>query len=221
MAQPAEKIDLAPGDPLQLQFAPDEGRPRLQVQVIGLLTGGSVLVTAPTEHNSLVLLRDGQGFVARSFLRKRVLAFPCRVLRSCMQPYAYLHLSYPEHLEKVVVRGARRVATSLAASVRQELTGGSWSEAAAATLSDLSTSGALLQTALALNSGQGRVRIGTSLPMEQMEEQTVAVDGVVTVAYADTAADGRRYGIRFTDIDAASKLALRAYVYENLLGDDR
>jgi c-di-GMP-binding flagellar brake protein YcgR len=221
MPNPAEKVDLAPGDPLQLQFAPDDTRARLQVQVIGLLPGGSVIVTAPVEHQSLVLLREGQTFIARSFLRKRVVAFPCRVLRTCMHPYAYVHLSYPEHLEKVLVRGARRVATSLAATVQREHGDGSTSLPAPATLSDLSTSGALLQTALVLAPGQEQVRISVRLPMDQMDEQIIAVNGAVTVAYQDDDANGQRYGIRFTELGTPSKLALRAYVYENLLGDEK
>ena len=216
-------LDLQIGDAFQIQFLQDDGRRvRPTVRVIGMLTGASILVTAPTQNGKVMLVREGQVFVVRCFSRDMALAFTSRVVRVCTHPYPYLHLSYPEQREEVVVRNARRVSVLLAATVHKEREGNTWSIPIPSIVSDMSTNGSQIETTEGLGKIGSKLKILFHLPIDGMEEQPVVVEAVIRTVYEDgITSDRYRYGLEFLPADDAAKLKLRAFVYEQLLGSER
>jgi c-di-GMP-binding flagellar brake protein YcgR len=218
-----DDLDLQIGDQFQIQFLQDDGRRvRPTVRVIGMLIPASILVTAPSQNGKVMLVREGQVFVVRCFSRDMALAFTSRVLRVCTHPYPYIHLAYPEQREEVQVRSARRVTVLLAATVHREREGNTWSIPIPSVVSDLSTNGSMLETTETLGTIGSKLKILFHLPIDGMNEQPVALIGVIRTVYEDTVTGDRyRYGIEFMPADDGAKLKLRAYVYEQLLGNER
>ncbi len=216
-------LDLHIGDTLQLQFLQDDGhRVRPSVRFIGQLPQASLVVTAPTQDGKLMLVREGQVFVVRCFSRDMASAFTCRVLRVCTSPYPYIHLSYPERKEEVIVRSSRRVSVLLSATVVRQREGGTWSIPIPSIVSDMSATGTMLETSEPLGLSGTRVKISFQLPIDGMGEQALSVEGIIRSVYEEGGAAGRnRYGIEFQGVDAAAQLILRAFVYEQLLGNER
>jgi hypothetical protein len=65
------------------------------------------------------------------------------------------------------------------------------------------------------------LRLSLHFPIERMAEQSAVVEGIIRALYAEGhAAGGFRYGLEFVDLEPSQELALRAYVYEQLLGAD-
>jgi c-di-GMP-binding flagellar brake protein YcgR len=216
-------LDLKIGDTFQIQFLQDDGRRvRPTVHVIGMLPGASILVTAPTQNGKMILVREGQVFVVRCFSRDMASAFTSRVVRVCTHPYPYVHLSYPEQREEVVVRHARRVTVQLSATVYREREGNTWSIPIPAIVSDMSITGSQLETSENLGRIGTKLRVRFSLPIEGVDEQPLSVDAVLRTVYDDgTSSDRFRYGVEFNPSDDLSRLKLRAFVYEQLLGSDK
>jgi c-di-GMP-binding flagellar brake protein YcgR len=215
-------LDLHLGDSLQLQFLQDDGhRVRPSVRFIGQMPQASLIVTAPTQDGKLMVVREGQVFVVRCFTRDVASAFTCRVLRVCSLPYPYLHLSYPERREEVLVRSSRRVSVLMSATVVRQREGGTWSIPMAAIVSDMSTTGAMLETSEPLGKVETKLKISFQLPIDGMGEQALSVEGVVRSVYEEGGeGDRNRYGIEFQSVPSPAQLVLRAFIYEQLLGGD-
>lgn len=216
-------LELQIGDQFQIQFLQDDGRRvRPTVRVIGMLAPASILVTAPTQNGKVMLVREGQVFVVRCFSRDMALAFTSRVLRVCTHPYPYIHLAYPEQREEVQVRSARRVNVLLAATVHREREGNTWSVPIPSIVSDMSTNGSMIETTESLGKIGNKLKILFHLPIDGMHEQPVSVEAVIRTVYEDAITSDRyRYGLEFMPADDNAKLRLRAFVYEQLLGNER
>jgi len=194
-------LGLRPGDNLQIQFLLEDGRRvRPSVRIIGVMpgTGGSIIVTAPELGGRLMMVREGQMFVARSFSGELASAFSCRALRLCSHPYPYLHLSYPDNPEQVVIRNSRRVSVLLAATAQRDRGGDNWSVPVAAILSDISTAGAMLETSEPLGAVGTKLRITINVPIEDMDEQKLVLEASIRSSQEDQADGGRcRAGVQF------------------------
>ena len=215
-------LELQADSLAQLQFVNDDTALRHSARVIGQIPGVSVLVTTPVQNGTVLLVRPGQVFVVRCFTKDRALAFTSRVLKANTQPYPYLHLSYPEEHEQVLLRSARRVSVSLEAQVQRTGDGGShWGTPQTVQVSDVSATGAMLDSMQSLGVVGERLRLSLHFPIERMAEQSAVVEGIVRALYAEGRAAGSyRYGLEFVDLEPVQELALRAYVYEQLLGAD-
>jgi c-di-GMP-binding flagellar brake protein YcgR len=112
----ARKVNFRFGDVVQLEESSGH-KASYRVQLVGVLPGLSLLVTAPDVRGAHVPLADGQIFEVRIFNGDDALAFSSMVIRSCQEPYPYVHLSYPERIEHVLVRNARRTRLKLPAQV--------------------------------------------------------------------------------------------------------
>ena len=214
-------LELQAGSTAQLQLVHDDAAQRHSVRVIGQIPGVSILVTTPVHNGRVLLVRDGQVFVVRCFTQDRALAFTSRVLKSNTQPYPYLHLSYPEQSEQVTLRNARRVNVLLVGQVQRtgDGAGKQWGPPRAILVSDISATGAMLDSVEPLGTLGDRLRLSLHFPIDRMGEQSAVVEGYVRIIYEE--GEGRfRCGVEFVDLQPSQELALRAYVYEQLLGAD-
>ncbi|MDB5972946.1 MAG: uncharacterized protein JWQ90_5396 [Hydrocarboniphaga sp.] len=216
-------LELQADSVAQLQFASEDSAMRYSARVIGQIPGVSILVTTPMQNGAARLVRVGQEFVVRCFSKDRALAFTSRTLKSNIQPYPYLHLSYPDEHEQVLLRSARRVNVQLSGQVQRtgDGVGEHWGTPQQILLSDASATGAMLQAEQSLGDVGERLRLTLQFPIERMAEQGAVVEGFIRIVYEDDPAAKRyRYGIEFTDMEPTQELVLRAYVYEQLLGAD-
>jgi c-di-GMP-binding flagellar brake protein YcgR len=214
-------LKLQIGEPIQLQPHDGEDGRRLQVKVIGYLPGHSLLVTTPRIKDKVMIIREGQPFVVRLMAGNRIVGFASTVLRSCARPYPYLHLSYPEEMQQIVVRKAQRVRVKLFASLRNENPVYKTEKPRSATLVDISTTGALATSAEQLGAvGDAVVLTGVftiggtdkllSIPATLRNVQ-------VGNSEADVAEGSFHHGLEFDLKDQDAFFALHGFVYEQIV----
>lgn len=158
--------------------------------------------------------KEGDVFALRAFDGDRAIAFSCTVLRGCVHPYPYLHLSYPRQLEQVVVRRARRLDVERPSLLLREPP----ASPLPVQLQNLSVSGALLEAPVGALAVGAPVRIETALDFDGLADQVLVLDGSVRNIKDDgTSGIGRcLYGIEFGELPPAVVLTLRAFVFERL-----
>jgi c-di-GMP-binding flagellar brake protein YcgR len=219
VARPAKAQAAAPdlslhvGESLQVQFMDDETRGQFYVKVIGFLSDRSVLVTTPEKGGKPMHVREGRAVLARSYSGGEAHGFTCTVLRSCIQPYAYLHLTYPTKIEPMLERAASRVRAALAVSVRPPE-----GHDVPAVIRDISGTGAQLLAAAAVGRSGDRVVIRVRFPLETIGDHAVDLPALVRNQQEEDEVRGSlwryRCGVEFEPLDKQSTLILRAYLYE-------
>lgn len=216
-AERAPELNLQVGEALQIQFMDDDTRGQFYVKVVGFLPEKSIVVTAPEKRGKALLVREGRAVLARSYSGVQAHGFTCTVLRACVQPYPYLHLSYPAKVERVPDRQASRVRSAIAVKVR-----GSDGAEVPAVIRDVSTTGAQLLAATSVGRSGERVVIHARLPLDVLGDQAIDLPAVVRNAQEEPALKDSLWrfkcGVEFEPLDPQSTLVLRAYLYERFAG---
>ncbi|HFD79439.1 MAG TPA: flagellar brake protein [Gammaproteobacteria bacterium] len=212
-------LRLHPGDALQLQALQGDDH-RLCVKVIGYLPGRSLLVTTPTHHGKVMIMREGQPFVARVMVGNRVVGFNTTIVRSCARPYPYLHLAYPQEMEQIVVRQAQRIGVHLFASVVNDNPDYRRDKPQAATIVDLSTTGALVVAGEQLGEVGDAVVLNCSVKVAGID-RLLAIPALVRNVHREQSGDvalndGYHHGLQFDIEDEHDAVTLHAFVYEHI-----
>ena len=210
-----ELLRLNVGDTLQLQ--PVESPTRYSVRVIGFLPGHSLVVTTPRRDTNVLLIREGQSFAARMLVKDRVCAFTTSVIKVSARPYPYLHLTYPEVMESVIVRKAPRARTYAIASARNRASDTYLS----GHLVDMSITGARLACPSELGAVGDTVELVVQVQVGDLEESLLLAANIRNEqqeAPADDSPDAARfsYGLEFQTVGGRDALALYAFVYSRL-----
>lgn len=213
-----DETRLATGDSLQLQAQYDDGHSRFVVTLIGYLKSKGIVVTAPMRDGKLLLMREGQSFVARMFSGKSAYAFPATIIKVTNVPYPHLHLSYPPRVQAVMVRRDARAKVRVIAAVHSRNI-----PSAAAILSDLSTGGCSLLVDNPLGLKSEEIVVKFKVPVGELE-QLLTLKGVIRGVQVDTPSDKGRskfaHGIQFVELAAADQVTLTAFVYQKLIEDE-
>jgi len=99
-----DQVKLSIGDSIQLQYQVGNNQARCFVTLIGYLEGKGIVVTNPVIDSNLMLVREGQSFVARLFSGKNAYAFSTSARRVTSAPYPHVHLDWPKEVRGMVVR---------------------------------------------------------------------------------------------------------------------
>jgi len=213
-----DETRLATGDSLQLQAQYDDGHSRFVVTLIGYLKGKGIVVTAPMRDNKLLMMREGQSFVARMFSGKSAYAFPATIIKVTNVPYPHLHLSYPSRVQAVMVRRDARAKVRVIAAAHSKSI-----PSAAAILSDLSTGGCSLLVDNPLGLKSEEIVVKFKVPVGDLE-QLLTLKGVIRGVQVDTPNDKGHakfaHGIQFVELAAADQVTLTAFVYQKLIEDE-
>lgn len=218
-----EKVDFKVklGDQIQLQFIPADDRDRLNAKVIGHTPGRSLIISAPTSGSGLPLLREGQLFVIRMLQGSKIYGFESSMLKYYTLPYPHVHLSQPDEVESIVVRGSRRVSAQHVVSVQKE----SSTDAIPSTMLNTSVSGALLQTDTSLGELGHKLNISVEFVVAGFQKY-IRITGIIRNVSTPTDRDSQddteenelyRYGMEFIDLDEEDQIILHAYVHEQIV----
>lgn len=240
MPDPAPAKDIAPeipaenrvnldearlqiGDALQLQPNGDANAARHYVKLIGFTKGASVLVSTPKVDGAYIFVRDGQNYVVRAFSGKNAYAFSTTVVRSVAVPYPYLHLSYPKDVRALVVRRGARAKVNLIASARRlDAQGQESPDACAASIRNVSISGAMLASPHPLGLQGDSIRLSFKIALADIISLVTlnAVIRAVNPGGEDLGPGMIGYGLEFVGGEAQDRITLTAFVYQKLLEQD-
>lgn len=209
-------IKLMPDDTLQLQPLLEGQTERYTVRVIGLMKPKSILVTAPMVDGKLIFIRDGQTFLIRAFSGLNVCAFKARVLKSQLQPFPYLHLSYPEAVQAMRIRKAMRAPASIIVAVHDSEEG---RQTGAGKLADISVGGSKLLSPQSLGEKGQTLWLSFKVRLGEMEEY-VKTPAVIRHVGEDEDEQGKPmkcHGMQFGELSQAQRLIIMNLVYQHLL----
>ena len=203
------------GTPFTLGVAADPQRLRHPVKLVGWVEGDSLLVTHPRGADHLLAIREGDAFQVRSAHDKWTCTFDSTVLRVQLQPFPYLHLSYPARARVIQVRGNTRVKMNVVASVGAR---GS-SERHAFTVRDLSLGGMLIQGRHRIVNPGEAVDVYFRLQFDgerHVFELTGRARSVAPATDGD-APDAWNHGIELDPVPEAQRRILKLYLYSRIL----
>ena len=211
------EIKLTTGERIQLQDPSYKDNDRIFVKLIGYREGKSILVTMPRSDGELVRVAKGQIFIVRLFSVQTVYAFNVTVLEGKVSPYPYMHLSYPEKVESVVIRNAQRVNVGLIVSVQHSDPDKATGESVSAKLTDISTGGAKLSTFEVIGELSEDINVSAKFAVGGVEQYLQILATIRRVDIEEE--DGRQvysYGLEFRFVEEKDRLALHGFVYEQL-----
>ena len=214
------ELKIQVGDSLQLQTRDGEDSRRMQVKLIGYLPGVSLLVSTPRVADKVMIIREGQPFVARMMLGNRIVGFTTTVLRSCSRPFHYLHLSYPEETEQITVRKAQRVRTKLFASLTNANPDYQFDKPHPATIVDISTSGAMMISSEQLGEVDDQVSVKCVFKIagaEKLLSLPATIRNVHVGQGDDPGKNSFYHGLEFNIKEQQDIFALHGFVYEQIV----
>lgn len=211
-----EALKLMPGDALQLQPLLEGQTDRYTVRVIGLMKPRSVLVTAPSIEGRLLFVKDGQTYLVRAFSGLNVCAFKAKVLKAQLQPFPYLHLSYPDSVQAMRIRKAMRAPANIIVAVSESEEG---RQTAAGKIVDISVGGAKILSTMNLGDKDKNFWVAFKVVLADMEEY-VKVPVTVRVTGEEEDEQGRSmksFGVQFGHLSQSQRLIIMNLVYQHLL----
>jgi hypothetical protein len=211
-----EAVKLMPGDVLQLQPLLEGQTERFTVRVIGVMKPKSVLVTAPMVDGKLIFVRDGQTYLVRAFSGLNVCAFKASVLKSQLQPFPYLHLSYPDKVQAMRIRKAMRAPSSIIVAIHESEEG---RQTGAGKIVDISVGGAKLLATTVLGGKDQTLWLSFKVKLGDMEEyvKTPAIIRHLSEEEDEQGKPMKSHGMQFGELSQAQRLIIMNLVYQHLL----
>jgi len=215
-----EDMKLKVEDKLQLEPPAQLARERFLVKVIGFLKGSSLLVTTPITANGLRLqLMEGEKVVMRSFSGQNAFGFACTIERIIKIPYEYIHLSFPNKIQGIVIRKAPRVRTRIIATVQGNKPG--VMEQMSALISDISANGVSLDSKQLLGDKGDTINLAFRLNLHNIDAY-LTVKGVIrAVINADSADASKpaliRHGLEFQELQPNDSVVLQSMIYQQMI----
>jgi len=205
------------GDPIQLQFIPEDGRERLTAKVIGHAPGKSLIISAPLLNGKLPFLKESQPFIVRMLQGNNVYGFESTVLKYYSVPFPHVHLRHPKDIERIVVRGSRRVETELIVSVK---TVANPDKTISVSMLNTSATGALLQLKSELGELGDELNVSIELEIANITKYLrikAIIRNISTPEDRDDDDPLFKYGVQFVDLNQEQTLLINAYVYEQIV----
>ncbi|OIQ99917.1 flagellar protein YcgR [mine drainage metagenome] len=215
-----DDMKLKAEDRLQLEPPAQLTRERFTVKVIGFLRGASLLVSMPITANGLRLqLMEKEKLVMRSFSGQNAFGFACTIERICKIPYEYMHLSFPDNIQGIMIRKAPRVKTRIIAAVQDTKTGAE--KQISALISDISANGVSLEARQMLGDKGDVLNLAFRVQLHNIDAY-LSLKGVIRAVFTVDPADHSktaliRHGIEFKDMQVNDSVILQSLIYQQMI----
>ncbi|MFA5824915.1 MAG: flagellar brake protein [Gallionellaceae bacterium] len=215
-----DDMKLKAEDRLQLEPPAKLGLERLSVKVIGFLRGASLLVTTPfTPNGQRLQLLENETVIMRSFSGQNAFAFASTIVRICKIPYEYLHLSFPDQIQGLVIRKAPRIKTRIIAAVQDSKFGAE--KQISALISDISAKGISLDSKQQLGDKGDILNLAFRVQLHNIEA-LLSVKGVIRAVLSGEAEDAAkpamvRHGIEFQNLQPNDSVVLQSMIYQQMI----
>lgn len=212
-AESCARLQLTPGDAIQLQLCSEKNIERYTVKVVGHMAPLSLLVTAPYANGKLVFVREGQTYLVRSFIGQDVLAYRTRVLKTQLAPFPYLHLAYPVNVQSMRIRKSARSRIDLVTAINGPR-GNS-----AGRIADISLGGAKIISPAAFANRDDEVHLTFRIKPGGIEIYMDVKAMVRSVQQEQMEQPCVTTGVEFVDLSEQDRLALMSASYQYMLRD--
>lgn len=212
-----EDMKLQVGTRLQL-ILERPGQATYFSSLIGYVPGEYLLVKIPVDHGLSVPMQEGEQVTVRVFSGVSVHTFSCTIQSVLLAPRYYMHLSYPREIKSTPLRQAARVKVNLPVEVSNTPSG--HSDPVAATLSDLSITGALISAASLLGATGDRISVSFTFRVQPTNQEVVIRTGATIRSCRRFEPNGKAVsqqygvGIHFDGMSDSEQFMLQHYLYE-------
>lgn len=216
---PFDAMKLRVGDRLQIQPPVQLSQERYVVRLLGYLNNVSLLVTAPFENGLRLDLREGERVVVRVFAAQNAFGFTSTVNKVCKLPFDYLHLSFPDQVQGMMIRKSPRVRTRIIASVAN--TNAAEADNASGLIANISATGALLDARRSLGSKGDLLRLAFRVNLHKIDAY-LSVNAAIRAIFADEATDTSgapliHHGIEFVELAPNDSVILQSLIYQQMI----
>ena len=215
-----DDMKLKVEDRLQLEPPAQLTRERFTVKVIGFLRGASLLVSMPITANGLRLqLMEKEKLVMRSFSGQNAFGFACTIERICKIPFEYMHLSFPDKIQGIMIRKAPRVKTRIIAAVQDTKNGAE--KQVSALISDISANGVSLEARQTLGGKGDILNLAFRVQLHNIDAY-LSLKGIIRAVFTVDPADHSktaliRHGIEFQDMQVNDSVILQSLIYQQMI----
>jgi hypothetical protein len=185
------------------------------VRLVGFVDRKALIVSHPENEGQLVFVKDGTIFHCKGFHGKRAFHFHATAMHSQLQPYPYLHMTYPEKVGTMAVRSSHRIKTNVIASVHFE----GAAEGCPATIRDLGLNGAQVHLPRMKCPPGTPVQLAFRLTIDN-EKLLFEIPSVVKRSQPIVSEAGyasQELGVQFIDLAIEKRRMLEIHVNRNLL----
>jgi c-di-GMP-binding flagellar brake protein YcgR len=210
-----DQIKLNIGDSIQLQYQTGNDQTRCFVTLIGYLEGKGVVVTNPVIDGNLMLVREGQNFVARLFSGKSAYAFSTSARRVTSAPYPHIHLDWPKEVRGMVVRQSARSRINIICHAT-----GQDGRGHACVARDISVGGALIASSNALGEIDDLLTLKFRVKIGAGEHTLSLACKIRSINAARATAEDKAtvlHGLAFDEISDHDTLVISALLYQNVI----
>ncbi|RKP58728.1 flagellar brake protein [Pararobbsia silviterrae] len=187
----------------------DAANAPFRVAYLGVMKDVSIIVT-PLTGFPVDALREGQELNAKMFSGRHIYEFRTIVAKICVEPFEYLHLSYPSRVRQIPVRQHIRVEADVVAKM---LTNGLQPQLHEARLSDISLIGAGATSSSSVFEVGERIKISFKLHSGGWDRPVA----LTTVIRNKRVEEGlTRYGLEFVSMPHESRSTIRNYLFETV-----
>ncbi|MDZ4201980.1 MAG: flagellar brake protein [Gallionella sp.] len=201
-------VGVVIGDVLQLQEISEAGH-RYAVDMIGFADKQSVLVSHPMLNDLPVSIAEGDRFLVRGFSGRKTYEFEAAVIALAKTPFSHLHLTFPAQVSVIHMRNALRIRPNLGCFVQDPAN----PLKMPATIEDISTSGARIQSRTALGKVGDRLVLNFRLPVAGEEQSFVMPAIVRNVSEVDKV---MMHGLEFEQSEGKARMALQHFIYRTM-----
>jgi c-di-GMP-binding flagellar brake protein YcgR len=216
-----QTLRILVGDKLQLQKVDAESGERYSSKVIGFVPGESLLITTPLVNNKSIMVKEGQQFAVRMVQGSYIQAFVAKVLHNALAPYPYVHLSFPEDVERIEIRNADRVETDvpvLAKNSKLADEKGNWKQAS---IKDISSTGSKLESMSKVGEEGDIIVLRFKLNICAQDEEMELKTRIMHLEEPDNVGADEwgiyTYGSKFEEHGRLERVLIQNYVLEQLM----
>lgn len=208
-------MKLMVGDKIQIQVPASVSYVKHTVRLIGFYENVSILISPPYENGLSLPLCEGEMIVVKAFSGQHAFGFTSTLDTIIRQPFHYLHISYPEKVQGMMIRKFPRVQTKLQCSVD----GRTNDVHASCIITDLSLNGASIYSAQPLGEKGDPINIALQIdPMGLLSNLIIeSLIRSVSKEASDHPDFKMHYGVEFQGLDPNQKMILSSYIYEETL----
>ena len=209
-----DRLRLLPGTILQVHSATDDSRARASHKLIGWQEKAGILLSALNAQGNIAPFREGELLAVRLMAGKEIVAFQSEVRKICFSPFPYVHLSWPEILQRQMLRKSMRVNTQLIVRI----TAGGGARRYSGRVINLSVGGAQLMVPDASLNREDEIQLALRLMAAGQEHLLTLGARVrsVNVEPMPDAVQSVRYGLEFLPMGTPEQLVLENYILNNL-----
>lgn len=212
-----EALKLHVGDRMQIEIPSVQHELKYFTTLMGYVKTLSVLLRTPTVNGLPLPMRDGEKLIVRGFSGMETFSFDTTVERICLEPFHYMHLSYPDTISTTPIRHEVRVRVSLPVKVMPTET----SNAIHASISNISTAGILIDAEEELGSKNQEISVSFHFTIQPNDYdahiETTAL--IQNVALQNNASGSFifQYGVKFLQLHSSQAILLQNLIYQKLL----